>query len=201
MDALLVWALQNEKNVFGEKLRSFAEKHSEIAFECVVQAVEVAEANHNDRKRQEQIVKRKARNLLIDRLRRMYGVTTDDFGRRILRTQEELTDEIPDRIQPDGSPDPGDIIEIGMDPKRVHEALKREHPPDIVRMFEMFVSKAGFKAIGRELGVTPEAARKRWERAREVLAETIARESSLEKDFIIRVLGGASTGRPRVARP
>lgn|GEM_PF-6854448 len=118
--------------------------------------------------RQKQILKRKARNLLIDCLRRSLPTATDEYGNPGFRFEVAYdSDKVDSILNESESPLMGpDLSWESLDPEAMHAALRGRFTQEQIRLFELSVTGASSEAIGQKLALAATTVRKRWERLR-----------------------------------
>ncbi len=212
MRELYVWAHSHEREVFGNKLIDTAELHSEAAMECMLQAAEAAIRSAPDFETQKRHLKRVARSRFIDYLRRHCGTRKTSAGRRELAVREELIDMSNDFAAQElgHSPSAEDQLFASAelrpqlsDPTVVWEKLRQAHGDRDYTLFAMSMENRSSREIGETLGMTAANVRKRWERIKPAMAQTLAATLDWDVERVMYFLSrpGHPRRRPHQNRP
>lgn len=193
MRELYVWAYRTEKSIFGHRLMPMVERHGETAMQCLLEAAERAAASGQDRRSQERLLSRTARQRFIDHLRRRYGTKKspdNSDGPRKFAREDQLIDpggEDEGKLFGSAPPPEDELIRAEelkrelVDPKAVIEALRQKHGEDDYRLFALTMEGYSSRQIANKLGVSAAAVRKRWERKKEAFGDTLSHVLGWEK--------------------
>ncbi|NLE74254.1 MAG: sigma-70 family RNA polymerase sigma factor [Actinobacteria bacterium] len=208
MRKLYIWAHSHEREVFGQTLAKSIELHSEAAMECMLQAAEAAMSSAPDLETQKRHLCRVAKSRFIDFLRHRYGTRRTREGKRVLATGENPVDMSNSAAQQLGhSPSAEDQLFAANelrrqlpDPAVIRENLRQVHGDRDCTLFAMSMENRSSIEIGETLGMTPANVRKRWERIKPALAQTLATVLGWETDRVMYFLAQPNNPRRRLRK-